>query len=243
MGGSALLIHGRLDPAATAPRRGWWSRLLGRPSTREFASGAGRTMLEHAAGDLGGLARGFEDWLRRELVAPWPASKAVLDYLALDVATVYLRGEREDGGPAKTYAQLSFSGCGGMAQTSSELAAHWARLWFERERPRIETMWLAPRGFAAAEVEVVAESELFLPAGDTGYAQYSVAPLDVGDGGPPRHFVVDDALAETDEAATGALLAVLERDHAATMADGRCRCQLCMPSFDPASVAGLPAFA
>jgi hypothetical protein len=236
VGGSALVITGEVD-LDRVTRTGVLGRLLGggaRP--RETAVGD-RTLVELPAKAFRGLGDDFRGYLRRRLPQPWPASAHVVDYLASVASRVYLRGERAAGEATGWYVQLTFSGCAGQAQTSSEVAAHWAARWC-REEWEVVARALVERGFTARALDGRSTSATtFLPAGVHGYAAYdpTVAPEENDE--DPR-FALDASAHETDADEAAALIATLEAGARTLMSDGRCRCQLCDPSFDPGSFAG-----
>ena len=241
MGGAAILIKGSVDAQRLEPPSGFFARLFGAKGPKEFPMGGDRSMVDLPSRDLKVLEAGFLAWLRARLASPWPASKTILDYLDMRTTTIHLRGEREGAAETGWYVQLTFSGCAGMAQTSADLAAHWVQRWFEADRERIDGL-LRARGFVARDTEVAAESELFLPLGEPGYAGFSPEGFDAGDG-RRSHFSFDAAIDEADDAQAQRLQQVLDAQFVALMRDGRCRCQLCAPEFDLAAIDGLPKVA
>jgi hypothetical protein len=238
MGGSATMIHGNIDPRRLEHPRGYFARLFGRGVT-EIPMGNDRALIDLPCRDLKDVADGFPAWLRDTLADAWVSSKAILDYLDTAAPNIHLRGDRE-GATTSWYVQVGFSGCAGLAQTSADVASHWAQKWFDDERERIDAL-LRPRGFFAERAEAINESSLFLPIGAGGYAGYSVEGWMAGS--QRSHYEFDAAIEENDEGAAQRLRQVLDTQLVALMADGQCRCQLCMPDFDRSLLAALPDLA
>jgi hypothetical protein len=197
-------------------------------------------MIELPCKDLKVLEEQFVAFLRSELQHPWLASQSILEYLESGTTTIYLRGEREGAAAPTWYVQVTFSGCAGLTQTSADVAAHWAELWFRRRRDQISAELLRPRGFADSGIELVVEEQTYLPIGELGYAGFSREGSSAGAGVPPTHFAFDGAINETSEESAQRLEEALEARFFELMQDGLCRCQLCMPGFDCSVVAGLP---
>lgn len=250
MGGTAFLIWGkvadlRLEP--TPIKRTFMDRLLGRrrfdkPQVMELPDGV--RVIDAPADRFGVLQGEFQDFLRRRVPNPWPASKAVLNYFR-DVGTsLYFRGEQApDRSDPEWYIQLTFTGCAGTAEVTAELAAHWAGIWFREDRERIVDTFLAPLGFMVdlPKTEVDTHS-VFVPVGDLGYGLYVG-----GSGFEPDPECPGSRLFELDAGLTEMLLEPeehsalreLDRIYEPITSDGRCRCQLCMPEFEPPSLAEL----
>lgn len=134
MGGSALLIKGMPSADLLTPRaaaRSLADRLLGRhpvSGPTETPIGRDRVLLEIPSDPLRPLADDLRTYVDRAFDDPWPSTMYVRDYLAMDVVTTYLRGERSGNEVPSWYIQLTFSACAGMADTSAEVAAHWAEI-------------------------------------------------------------------------------------------------------------------
>jgi len=235
MGGTAILIYGDIDPRRLEQPRGFFSRLLGRPEVRrELPEG----LVDLPSKDLKVLADDFAAFLEARLPNPSTSSQAVLDYLDIAKASVYLRGEKDVEGGRTWYVQLSFGSCAGMAEISAEVAAHWAMLWYASERQRINSELLQPAGFIAATFELIAEPAAFLPVGSGGYANYQFGP-DYPES--RRYFSMDAAAEESYETESDRIHGWLESHGVAMVRNGGCHCQLCAPDFDPASIPGFTA--
>lgn len=253
MGGCAFLIWGQVDEKLLAPvqlKRTLWDRLLRRsgvkgPKIIELPNGS--RLIELSADGLEGMKKDFRAFLAERIPRPWPSTKVFLDYLDMDIVTVHVRGEQEQGGAAKWYVQFAFSGCAGTAEVSAELGTHWAQAWYSQRREAIERNHLQPFGFVPDELQTDLQTRRsFLPVGDLGYALY------VGKGHtdselfqPEHSFELDDAMGDmavrSGESADQYPLLVLkglEERFSTLMSDSACRCQLCMPDFDPSSVVG-----
>ena len=234
MGGSAFLVHGTVSEtrlAAVAPPRSFLDRWLQRapkPALRETDLGKYR-LVDVQCRELDVLFQDFLGFVHERMSEPWPATRFIFDYLMMrGVFTIYLRGEAQGhAAPSEYYLQFTFSGCAGEAQVTSELATHWAQIWYGASEERLAADYLVPFGFqprpAAREEN---ERYVFIPVGDAGYARFlgSVSP---GDGGMTsgQLFDVDPSLEQ------GLDLAAFSREFGPLMSDGTCRCQLCSPEY------------
>lgn len=235
MGGTALLIYGTLTPERLGPQpapRTLFDRLLGR--TRQVAPtvtprGRGAELIQLDAAELEPLIPGFRAYLARKLAQPNEASRQTLGYLAIKrIPSLYLRGEREAGGAPEWYAQVGFSGCAGMAEVSAQVACHWAAAWVRDELPALERDIFVPFGFTPTPGQAFGWSDRFLPVAELGYLRYVPADeREEGGGVFEADCVVEEAVEDF-----GDRLAAANARHAALMADGRCRCQLCDPEFE-----------
>ena len=237
MGGTAILLRGTPDADRLA-RRGLLARIFRTGGLREAQLGPNRTLLELPSDNVKAVVPAFESYIRRKVGTPWPATKSVLDYLDFAIS-LYVRGEREGDATAEWYVQLTFSGCAGQAETSAELAAHWATRWWADERAEI-TRLLAAGGFSATHLDDPDDEVTFLPLGSLGYASFRKAGFWVDDEAPPTHFEIDTAVAEELDDDGEALVEALEGQWVSLMSDGRCHCQLCDPGFDHARLTSLP---
>lgn len=241
MGGQAYLIWGNIDEERVKPvpaKRSFWDKLLGRRRFQERTESElpnGTKLIELPAGDLARLGEDFGGFLERRIFEPWPATEVFFDYLAENVVSIYLRGEHTPETPApEWYVQITFSGCAGLAEISAELGSHWAEIWFTENRERITERYLEPFSFVPSPNRPVpGKRTAFLPVGRLGYAVY-VGDVDTDPEWPgSRLFELDAAATEAFEL-DGSLsrLRVLDEKFGSLMADGNCRCQLCMPDFD-----------
>ncbi|MDQ7783720.1 MAG: hypothetical protein RDU20_12625 [Desulfomonilaceae bacterium] len=251
MGGNAFLIRGKLAEASLHPEpieRTLMDRIMGRqrfykPEVMDL--GGGRRMIELPADKYRVLAEDFRHYLRKRVSQPWPATRVFLDYLRGGVLSVFVRGEQNpEVSSPEYYIQITFSGCAGTAEVSAELGTHWAETYYAESHERIKEEYLNHFGFAPDDAGM-AETfpRQFLPLGKLGYAMY------VG-GGPgstdpewegSRLFELDAGLSDSFYE-RGELSALRELDtrYGPLMADGKCRCQLCMPELDPSSLGDLP---
>jgi hypothetical protein len=214
-------------------------RILGRQryvSLAESDPGAAYGFVDVPPGPLAALMQDFREFLDATITQPWDASRATLDYLDDRVMSLYLRGER---GPEtleiQWYIQLTFSGCAGMAEVSAELAAHWAGIWYERCAAAIRAQSLEAFGFVPDE-QVGVDQNRFVPVGALGYALYvgdrSWTPDEEHRGS--RLFELDGASLDLlSERQALAKSRHLDEQCGPAMEDGRCRCQLCMPEYQP----------
>ena len=235
MGGAAFLLRGKVEDHLIQPsaKPSLLRRLLGRPPG-DWVRLGDTLYRELPAHSFRPFLEAFRQWLRDRFEAPWPATRVVLEYLEGPYAEIVLRGERKAGQPeaeADWYLQMGFSGCAGQAEVSSQVAAHWAEKWYAAEGEGVAERLLAPAGFlAAAPDHGLYEEELsFYPLDEGGYALYCKEPSPwFDDNGREHelHFEVDDAALEASPGLYAGMLR-LEAEHAAEMADGLCRCQLC----------------
>jgi hypothetical protein len=253
MGGSALLIYGKVDDALLQPRqapRSMLDRLFGR-SRLEAPSwspiGSDRRMIELPTDGLKALGTRFRDHVARRLEPKWAATAAVLDYLGLGVTDIQVRGDASGSNPPDWYVQLSFSGCAGMAEVSSELAAHWAERWYRAEQADIQAKYFRPYGFEpTSRVEPDRQSSIFVPLGGAGYALYQPTPRDSDEEYvESRHFDIDASALETldalDEGARADALRKID-EQIPGLLKRSCCCQWCAPDFDAAAVDRLVPF-
>jgi hypothetical protein len=243
MGGTAYLIHGDLDPSRLEPvprHRTLIDRLRGRQRYDETTySDYGRsTFIDVPPGEISPqIIAGFNDFLAEQLTTPWSATRSLLDYLRMGYPKIYLRGEKpNDSDETDWYVQLSFSGWVGMAEVSARLAAHWAELWVQRDIERIARTILRPDGFTVKrELPTYNDPETIVPVGTAEYGVYASFALR----GRERDDVeVDGSMLETQEDEGESLLADIEAQLGPLMADGKCRCQHCMPDYSPAQNGG-----
>jgi hypothetical protein len=247
MGGSALLIYGTVSDELLQPRQAPRS-LLGRlfggsgaaaPKWRPL--GRDRRMMDLPANDLKALGREFHSFVAARFQPPWKATASVLEYFALDVITVYLRGDQEGEAPPEWYVQLTFSGCAGMADVSSELATHWAERWYEADSERIANTLLRPHGFEPSGRTLgVGSGTLFVPIGAGGYATFSPTPREVDDDAEraeSRYFEVDESVLETlDESELPDAMRKLDEELRPLIPPSVCCCQWCSPTLDVAAL-------
>lgn len=239
MGGCALLIHGTPSADLLTPRaeaRSLADRLLGRHPVSgpiEKPIGPDRVLLEIPAKPLRPLADAFLAYVDRAFDHPWPSTKFVRDYLAIDVLTIDVRGERNGNQPPSWYIQLTFSACAGMADTSAEVAAHWAEIWYRRAGAELAAKYFLPFGFTPDAAETTGSAKLFVPLGGMGYAQFR-ADEEAGLVDPEiRNFELDWAVLETlSDVDLTREWQELDEALGDVRAAGSCLCQFCAPGQD-----------
>lgn len=191
-------------------------------------------MLEIPAGPLRPLADHFRGFVKEALGDPWPSTQNVLDYLALDVVTIYLRGDRSGDGEASWYVQLTFSACAGMADVSAEVGTHWAEIWYRKCADELASKYFLPFGFTPQSADSTGPAKRFVPLGEMGYAliREDEAAADP-DAGESRYFELDYSARETFGDVD---LAREWRDLDDALSDvraaGACLCQFCAPGLD-----------
>jgi hypothetical protein len=244
MGGSAFLIYGSVDDQLLQPRpaeRSRLDRLLGRhPMVASQWKSFGRTrkMITLPSDGLDVLCSDFRHHVTTRFEQPWASTKAMIEYLAADVTTIYLRGDQYDGEEVRWYVQLTFSGCAGVAQVASELCTHWAEKWYQEERDRITAQVLRPHGFEPEGATEGGDST-FAPIGRGGYAIYTATPNEQdempAEGYLSRYFDVDEwALEQLDDVNRTAAMRTLDNELRPLIPVGRCCCQWCAPTLDAA---------
>jgi hypothetical protein len=239
LGGSALLIYGAPSADLLTPRvaaRSLADRLLGRhpvSGPTETPIGRDRVLLEIPSDALRPLADDLRTYVDRAFDDPWPSTVCIRDYLAMDVATTYLRGERSANEAPSWYIQLTFSPCAGMADTSAEVAAHWAEIWYRQARDELAAKYFLPFGFTPERVDTTGPAKLFVPLGRLGYALFHGAE----EAGPAdsegRNFELDGSVLET-WSGVDLTREWQELDEALSdvRAAGVCLCQFCAPGQD-----------
>jgi hypothetical protein len=122
-----------------------------------------------------------------------------------------------------------------MAQISSDVAAHWAEIWYKRENNKIQER-LKGFGFYPEEhLRDEGPAPLFFPLPEGGYAEYSSEPHEMSFNEREYcfHFSFDSAIEEAESDQGLGLLQRLETGYISLMNDDKCRCQLCSPDFQP----------
>ncbi len=250
MGGNAFLIWGKLAEASLQPEpieRTLMDRIMGRQRFNKPAVmdlGGGRRMIDLPADKYQVLAEDFQQFLRNRMPEPWPATQAFMDYLRIGVMSIYVRGEQSPEVSApEYYIQISFSGCAGMGEVSSELGAHWAEIYYRESHERLKNEYLNHYGFVPDDVKMAETFERqFLPVGRLGYALYVGGHVENPDleWEGSRLFELDASISDS-FFERGELSALRALDsYGLLMADGKCRCQLCMPDLELASLGELP---
>ena len=158
--------------------------------------------------------------------------------MGLDIVDLHVRGDATGSNPPDWYVQLSFSGCAGMAQVSSELAAHWAERWYRAEQADLVSRYLQPYGFEpSGRIEPGRSLDVFVPLGSAGYARYDATrgPED-GEFSESRYFDIDASALETlGESERSRALRKLDEDVPPLLSTDSCCCQWCAPRFDVAA--------
>jgi len=181
------------------------------------------------------VMKAFRGYLDKKILSPSEATECFLYYL--DVAfEVYFRGEQESvGAEIDWYVQISFSSCAGLADTSADLGYHWVHMWLQSELNEVNESIFQPAGFIPnMKLECFDENPLFIPLCDwIGYAKYTRT-----DESPKEYPDVEidgghlEGLGEDGQE----FLETLEKKCALIFADNQCRCQLCMPQFEPIKI-------
>lgn len=232
------LAKKRLEPSEE--RLSFGARLLRRKGTtwpKLHESPNGWKRFEVLATDLEKrIVKDFKDYLDDRIKNPWKSTRAFKSYLEIGVQRIYVRGEQPPNeAEPKWNVQISFSDCAGNAGVLAELAGHWTSLWYEENRERINNELLIPWGFTS-QPRADFPQMLFFPFDDLGYARYNEQPqgLEIGEDEVLAHFGPDGSTMEIlVEKKNSNWLRDVEAKYSAVMADMKCRCQLCMPDFEP----------
>src|SRR5437870_2824846 len=122
MGGAAHIIEGEIlaERLNTVPfKRTLLDKILmrqGHASCRRVDVGE-HELTDIPCSELEPLKSKFRAFLEEHIPKPSSATQAFLDYLDLEVMTIYVRKEQSRrGGGERSYIQFSFSGCAGMAE-------------------------------------------------------------------------------------------------------------------------------
>lgn len=233
MGGTAYLIHGDLDPAridSGPQQKTFIEKLRGclgfrhRPQVVDLKSS---TLIELPPGRIAGIVPAFREFVIQNCSPAWPATAVFLDMLNMSVS---LRGEQ----PAAQeqvdwYIQLSFPSGAGTAEVTSQLAWHWAEIWVRNRLQDINKTFLQPEGFTASldRRDQANDLPLFVPVGQD-YQVY--AALQLMEGESPE-FELDECVTELLDDGGEELMNQIQSQLGELMADGQCRCQMCMPDY------------
>ena len=185
-------------------------------------------------------------WERIPESAEWDSTSTFLEYLSMDVLEVRLLGCQPTVVDDPSWRlDFLFSSCGGMAEESSRLAAHWASIWFQQRRPEVCREVLLPFGFSPLEsvpsfigvpdIDLIPIQDhsctikcpQFAPIPGASYATFD----------PQRRsnevdssFQINLALADSLGDGCDQLLADVEASYGEALSTGKCLCQLCSPS-------------
>lgn len=234
------MIYGKLAQERQAPQANdasWLKKLLGKGAAKGAASSG--SVMEVPIGSLGkDLRRSYRDFLGRRIAQPWDATKTVLEYIDMSHNTYVRADNRQQETDGEWYVQFMFSGCSGLAETSAELASHWASIWFAEEGADISEKFLKPFGFIpSGKADEWAAKSKFLPIGKLGYARFEGSETGGLNDEVDSAFEVDPAIYESiPEEQAEELLVQLNDKFSQLFEDGRCRCQLCSPEMDPNQV-------
>tara|TARA_R110002095_G_scaffold210061_1_gene197040 strand:+ start:4955 stop:5692 length:738 start_codon:yes stop_codon:yes gene_type:complete len=239
MGGTSYIICGELEPTRieSGPRQKTLvQKLLSCLGVRQHkhVSDFDSSFITLPPGGLVQIAPAFRRFLAHEFRSPWPATKTFLDYLKMGFPVIYLRGEKEHEKTDTTwYVQVAFSGCAGVAQTSSKLAFHWLEIWLKNNIQQLNETILKPEGFTAnLELKQMTEDPLttFVPVGTEKYGIYACVTF--AEGKLPE-FNIDESAYEFRDDDGEELFAEIRNQLGELMSDGQCRCQMCMPDYQP----------
>ena len=236
MGGTAYLIHGDLDPAridSGPQQKTFTEKLLGflefrhRPQVVDLTSS---TLIELPPGRIAGIVPAFREFVIQRFNLAWPATTSFLDMLNM---TVSLRGEPSASQKqVDWYVQLSFPSGAGTAEVTSQLAWHWAEIWVRNHLQDINKTYLQTEGFTASldRRDQADDLPLFVPVGQD-YQVY--AALHLMEGESPE-FELDECVTEFLDDDGEELMNHIQNQLGDLMADGQCRCQMCMPDYQKA---------
>lgn len=217
MSGTAFLINGSLSASRTKKyviEKGLSDRIFDEIPVEEISKL---------------LIRDFCKFLKESIPRPHSATKNFMDYLKAGTVSVYLRHDKHSPN-SEWFFQFSFSGCAGEAQISSEFGAHVAAIWYKENSDKLKKDYFEPFGFLPLAIKKSSElSAKFIPIDDFGYAKYSKKSRKA-----KGVVSADDSILEIwEEPIARKILRGFSVSIEPIMKDGRCRCQLCMPDFQP----------
>jgi len=246
MGGQSLAIP--VIPSAEALAGGRRGGLIARMFGRQKSDAGDLDGAFHDISDprLGRtILKDMSNYLKGCLPAPWKATAQLFSYMFKTKQNVYIRGSRESADQPMVYSvQIAFSGCGGLAEVSSDIACHWADLYYRANRNQVHESVLKPFGLMPHHNTSLYDgwietSKLFLPTPDFGYAEFtsdaSQSELAARFGVQPdwKRFELDGAEFDVpDPEPAEQLQEWLEANGVELMRDNQCRCQMCSPDFD-----------
>jgi hypothetical protein len=160
----------------------------------------------------------------------WTSTSMFMDYIAMDVLEISVQKDRGDVRKRTNWQLvLLFSGCGGTSEVSSRLAAHWADVWYNRCRSEIDSNLLIHQGFVPHVTQPEFRWSQFVPIPGHSYARFDPN----GNTWTDSSFDINVALADSLDTPVEDFVRGLTQKYGELMRDGRCRCQLCMPDFEP----------
>lgn len=217
MGGAAFTIYGKYSGEEES-KKGLFSRMFKKESQKSVRE---KTVTKEFKAD-------FVEYIDSKLENDITVS-VVKDYLKMK--GIFECFIREHNGIH--CIDITFSGCAGMAQVSSEVCAHWAEFWHKENRKKIEE--IAKRnGFNPdGRAEGMGKNEVFVPAGAAGYALLIVDESSEKEMLPPNifkttFFEVDESYMEgADEKEFVELNDKLNLEYSGAVKERKCMCAFC----------------
>ena len=178
----------------------------------------------------------FMRYINKELNRHWNSTKSIFDFFNLDILSIYLRGKQilSELEP-EFFIDIVFSGCAGMADVSGMLGAHWAGIWYNRNKKEIDTA-LNLKGFLSnGKSKVGNDYGRFIPIGDYGYAIFNEMHnhIELETYSKCKYFELDQsAIIELEkENIKNRVTEKLDKYYGEIMKNGGCMCQLCNPNI------------
>ncbi len=217
MGGSAFVIYGKYS-GGEETKKGFLSKLFRREDPKK----------SREKGISKELKADFVDYIDAKLENE-KSIAVIKEYLKMQgIFECYIR---EYNG--SDCIDITFSGCAGMAQVSSEVCAHWTKFWYQEKNSKIEEILKKYDFEINGKTENFSENEVFVPAGAAGYAVLIVNEGSEKELLPPNifqatYFEVDEAYMEgADEKEFVELNERLNLEYSGAVKDRKCMCGFC----------------
>ena len=124
-----------------------------------------------------------------------------------------------------------------MADTSAEVAAHWAEIWYRQARDELASKYFRPFGFTPERVDTTGDAKLFVPLGRMGYAQFHGEEEAAPPNPEARNFELDWSALETlSDVDLTEDWQELDEALSDVRAAGVCLCQFCAPRQESGAV-------
>jgi hypothetical protein len=237
MGGSVLIINGKMDEEKLSPKpikKNLIDILFRRQrysNVKKYAAGGDREITELPVDGLKGLSDHFTSFIAKQFAEPNESTRSFIDYLKIGAITIHVRGESGINAIAPDwYIQFTFSGCAGMAEVSAELGAHWAKSWYEKTNEELTENYFKPFGFTPTGMLDESMQSIFVPVRSFGYALLNKKPYDEGYIGS-RYLEFDQAYLESAGDEEIKKLSQIDSFVEKDLLNGGCHCQFCDPSF------------
>lgn len=246
MGGYCFIIDGTFSEDKLKPqpvKKNLIDKLLHRQrftSIKKTALGKENVLYELPLNNLKNFPKDFLSFIKTNIPEPSEATSIFIDYLSIDIFSIYIRGEgEENSSDINWYIQCSFSGCAGMAQTCSELASHWVELWYLKNSAELYAKYFAPIHFSPQSIRPEDPPFCFIPVETLGYARLiNDLEADNEDQTGSRYLQFDESTIEAMDDKELEHLSKLDPFIEDKFLHSTCHCQLCDPQFKALQLPG-----